>query len=246
MKSALCSKIILSLRTSFFLLSMSLFTIVYSFICVAAFPLPFRCRYFLITSWTAIIIWLAKVCCGIRYQVEGLENIPKGRTAIVLSKHQSTWETFFLPKFFNPSAIIVKRELLWVPFFGWGLATINPIAIDRSKKSSAMEQIIKKGTRALAENRWIIMYPEGTRIPVGKVGTYRAGGVRLAIASQYPIIPVAHNAGLYWPKNSWIKKPGTVRVIIGPPIDPVDKTPEELIQKVKEWIETTIARMDQA
>lgn len=234
----------LFVRSFIFSMVMAIGIMLYSFLCLLARPLPFRYRYALIIGFTGFIIHILKCICGIHYRVTGLENIPKDRTGVVLSKHQSIWETFYLPTVFPNTAIILKRELLWVPFFGWGLAIIDPIAINRSKKSNAMEQIIKKGKTCLDEGRWILVFPEGTRIPYGKVGHYKAGGTRLAVATGYPVIPVAHNAGRYWSKRGFIKKPGTIQIVIGPLIETTARTPEEVLTEVKNWIEETIKKMD--
>lgn len=215
-------------------------TIFYSFICVAAFPFPFRYRYKLITAYTSAMLWLLKIICHIDYKVEGLNNIPTNRSGIVLSKHQSTWETFFLQGLFHQAAIILKRELLWVPFFGWGLAIIDPIAINRKDTNSAMNQIISQGRKCLEAGRWILVFPEGTRIPAGKVGKYRIGGARLATETGYPVIPVAHNAGVFWPKRGFIKNPGTIQVIIGPLIETQNRRAEEVLEEAKNWIERTV------
>lgn len=231
-------------RSVIFSILMAMAVFIYSFICVLAYPLPFRYRYTMIAAFTGLIIWLLKMICGVNYKIHGLENIPKDRVGIVLSKHQSTWETFLLPRIFNYSAIILKRELLWVPFFGWGLRLVDPIAINRKDKSSAMEQIIAQGKKCLDAGRWIIMYPEGTRIPYGQVGNYRAGGTRLAVATEYPIIPVAHNAGKYWSKRGLLKYPGTIQVVIGPLIETKGRKSEEVLAEVKNWIETTIKSIE--
>lgn len=243
-KISLFHRINLFVRSLIFTLIMASAVILYSFLCILAIPLPFRYRYTLITGFTRAILNLLKYVCQIDYHVEGLENIPKDRTGIVLSKHQSTWETFYLPTVFPYMAIILKRELLWIPFFGWGLGIIDPIAINRGKKSSAMEQIITKGKACLNDGRWILVFPEGTRIPYGKVGHYKAGGARLAVATEAPVIPVAHNAGRYWSKRGFIKKPGTVQMVIGPVIETKNKTPDQVLNEVKNWIEDTIKKID--
>jgi 1-acyl-sn-glycerol-3-phosphate acyltransferase len=173
----------------------------------------------------------------VNYQIDGLENIPKDRVAVILSKHQSTWETFYLPTLFNQAAIILKKELLWVPFFGWGLGITDPIAINRNDPKSAMDQIIQQGKKCLDTGRFILVFPEGTRIPPGKVGKYRLGGARLATATGYPVIPVAHNAGKHWKKRGFYKIPGTIQVIIGPLIETKDRTAEEVLNQAKNWIE---------
>lgn len=212
----------------------------YSILCILSFPFPISYRHALIRAYLRLYLRILKFVCHINYEVKGLENIPKNRTGIILSKHQSTWETFFLPTIFHDPAIIVKKELLWVPFFGWGLAISDPIAIDRGNTSSAMQQVIEKGTKRLQAGRWVLIFPEGTRIPAGEIGKYRLGGARLAIATGYPIIPIAHNAGYFWPKRTFIKKPGTIQVVIGPLIESKNRTPEEITEEVKHWIENTI------
>jgi 1-acyl-sn-glycerol-3-phosphate acyltransferase len=232
------------LRSLLFSVFMIVFTIFYSLLCVMAFPLPLRIRYQLIVFWTGTVLWALKKFCRIDYKIEGLENIPKDRNGVVLCKHQSTWETFFLPGVFDMSAIILKRELLWVPFWGWGLATIEPIAIDRKQTSTAMQQIINKGKKCLVAGRWILVFPEGTRIPSGKVGRYHLGGARLAVATHYPVIPVAHNAGRFWPRRRFLKMPGTVHVSIGPLIETEGLTPEAVMAMAKDWIENKMLKID--
>lgn len=224
----------------------SLMSIVfYSFFVGAAFILlPLHYRFVFIESFLRSYFFMLKHICHINYKIDGLENIPKGRPGIVLSKHQSTFETFLLPLIFKEPAVIAKRELLWVPFFGWGLAASDPISINRSNKKSAMQQIIEKGKRCLDAGRYVMMFPEGTRVPVGQVGNYRLGGARLAAATGYPVIPVAHNAGRYWPRRKFLKYPGTVHMVIGPPIESTGKTAEQILSMTKDWIETTVSHID--
>lgn len=232
------------IRSLLFSVIMSTSVMFYSFICLMALPLPFRYRFTIVAAFTTSMLWVLKVTCHVKYEIKGLENIPKDRVGVVLCKHQSTWETFLMPMLFHGAAIILKRELLWVPFFGWGLAVVDPIAINRSDKSSAMEQIITKGKKCLDGGRWVVMFPEGTRIAYGKVGNYRAGGARLAVATHYPVLPIAHNAGRYWPKRGLLKKPGTITVVIGPLMETTGKTPEEITAAAKEWIEGTIKTLN--
>ena len=234
----------LFIRSLIFSLSMMIVTVIQSVFCFLCSPFPLRYRYALIANYNRMIIWLLKAICGVKYKIEGLENIPKDYNGIILSKHQSTWETLLLPTIFYQPAIILKKELFWVPFFGWGLATIDPIAIDRKNKASAMEQIIQKGKKCLAEKRWILVFPEGTRIPVGKVGKYHLGGARLAVATERAIIPVAHDAGRYWPRRKFIKQPGTVHMVIGELLETKDRKPEEVMEQVKDWIENTVLRIE--
>jgi 1-acyl-sn-glycerol-3-phosphate acyltransferase len=234
----------LFLRSLLFVIFSSVGIALYSFMCLAALIVPLRYRHALIRSFLFAAIYFLKKVCYVDYHVEGLENIPKDRVGIILSKHQSTWETFFLPLIFHDPAVIVKRELLWVPFFGWGLAVADPISINRKAKASAMQQIITKGRKCLKEGRWVLVFPEGTRVPAGVIGHYKMGGARLATATGYPVIPVAHNAGRCWPKRKFIKRPGTVRVVIGPLIETEGRTAEEVLELTKRWTEKTMVRID--
>lgn len=234
----------LFLRSLLYSIVLSVITIPYAFLSILAWPFPLRYRTRIIFAWTGAMIWLLKVICHVDYKIEGLENIPKDRNGLVFCKHQSTWETFFLPSYFPYATLIIKKELLWVPFFGWGMATIEPIAINRKDKSTAMEQILKQGKACLEAGRWIIVFPEGTRIAPGSVGNYRLGGARLAVYTGYPVIPVAHNGGRFWPRRKFIKRPGTVSVVFGPLIESQGKKPEELMNAVKTWIENTMERID--
>jgi 1-acyl-sn-glycerol-3-phosphate acyltransferase len=244
MKSLL-HKTNLFVRSLLFSISMIVITVPFSFICIAAhLTLPLRYRCAMIAWWTGTMVASLKFFCNVNYDVEGLDNIPKDRNGIILSKHQSTWETFYLQSIFPDTAIILKRELKWVPFFGWGLAITNPIAINRSDKSSAMNQIFEQGQKCLDDGRWVLVFPEGTRIPPGSVGIYKKGGAKLAVHTGYPVIPVAHNAGRYWSKRSFIKKPGTIKVAIGPMIESKGRSPDDVLEEAKTWIETTILRID--
>ncbi|MBX3708519.1 MAG: 1-acyl-sn-glycerol-3-phosphate acyltransferase [Gammaproteobacteria bacterium] len=215
----------------------------YSFVCLAALPFPLHYRHGLIRAYMRVYFYVLKVVCRIDYRVEGLENIPKDRNGIIMCKHQSTWETFFLPLYFHAPAALAKRELGWIPFFGWGLAVSEPIFIDRKNKSTAMQQIIEKGRKCLEQGRWIMIFPEGTRVPYGKVGQYKLGGARLAATTGYPVIPVAHNAGKFWPRRKFIKQPGTITVVIGPLIESQGREPDEILSLTKNWIEDTMTRI---
>jgi len=217
----------------------------YSFVCLLSLPFPVHYRQSVIRFYLRFYFQLLRVICHIDYKVEGLEHIPKDHTGIIMSKHQSTWETFFIPLLFHNVAPIAKRELLWVPFFGWGLAMASPIAINRSKKTSAMQQIIQKGKKCLEAGRWVMFFPEGTRVPPGVVGHYKLGGARLAAATGYPVIPIAHNAGRFWPRRKFIKRPGTVHIVIGPLIESKGREPGEILALTKKWIESTMVRIDQ-
>lgn len=216
----------------------------YSLLVAFSWPLPLRYRFAEIRFFLRLYMRVLKLICHIDYKVEGLHHIPKNHRMIIFSKHQSTWETFFLPLLFHDPAIILKRELLWLPFFGWGLAMAKPIAINRTSGSTAMQQIIQKGKAYLDAGRPILVFPEGTRVGVGQVGKYKIGGARLAEATGYPVLPVAHNAGYCWPRRKFIKQPGTIKVVIGPLIESKGRTAEEILNAAKGWIEDTVSKMD--
>jgi 1-acyl-sn-glycerol-3-phosphate acyltransferase len=232
------SRPMLFLRSLAFALLITLATVMWAPLCFLAAPLPYRQRYYFTSRWNVFVIWAAKVVCGIRYQVKGLENLPD-RPVILLSKHQSAWETiFYLCVMPRPLAYVFKKELTYIPFFGWGIALLRMIPIDRSKGRDAFAQVIEKGRDRLQKGQWIIMFPEGTRIPVGEKGKYKGGGARLAVETNTEVVPIAMNAGECWPKNSFIKKPGIVTVSIGKPISPEGLNAIELMQQVENWIES--------
>ncbi|WP_371851500.1 lysophospholipid acyltransferase family protein [Duganella sacchari] len=217
---------------------MVLSTVLWSLVCFLAAPLPYRQRFFITSRWNVFIIWCLRVICGIRYEVRGRENLPDAQ-AIVLSKHQSAWETIFLlPNMPRPLVFVFKKEILYIPFFGWAMALLRMIPIDRKQGKNAFQEVVRHGKRRLAQGLWIIMFPEGTRIPVGKAGKYKSGGTRLAIETGSVVVPVAHNSGECWPKNSFIKRPGLVTVSIGKPISPEGQTPDGMMQQVENWIES--------
>ena len=232
------SRIILFLRSLLFVSIMIVVTIVWACVCFLAAPLPYNKRYYVTSRWNVFIIWLAKTLCGIRYQIKGWENLPDA-PVILLCKHQSAWETIFLLcKMPRPLVFVFKKELIYVPFFGWALGLLRMIPIDRSKGKDAFAHMVVQGRKRLASGQWIIMFPEGTRIPVGEKGKYKGGGTRLAIETDTVVVPIAQNSGECWPKNSFIKRPGLVTVSIGKPISPEGLTQTELMKKVEKWIES--------
>jgi 1-acyl-sn-glycerol-3-phosphate acyltransferase len=243
MPKKLPGKISMFIRSCLFAIIFPCFTIFYSLICLASYPLPLRYSHKVVMGWSLVSIWLLKNICHIDYKVTGVENIPHDRNGIIMSKHQSAWETFYLPPLFHETAIILKRELYWVPFFGWGMLACHPIAINRSDKTSAMTQVITQGRKCLEAGRWVLVFPEGTRILPGKVGRYHMGGARLAVETGYPILPVAHNAGYFWSRRQFLKRPGTIHVVIGPLIESKGRTAEEVLELTKNWIENTVQRI---
>nr|WP_314857519.1 lysophospholipid acyltransferase family protein [uncultured Undibacterium sp.] len=224
-------------RSLIFALVMIIATVIWAPICFLFAPLPYNQRYWATARWNVFIIWAAKVICGIRYETRGYENFPDG-PVIVLSKHQSAWETIFLlmstPR---PLVFVFKKSITYIPFFGWAISLMKMIPIDRSKGKDAFAQVVTIGRKRLADGQWVIMFPEGTRIPVGQKGNYKGGGTRLAIETNTPVIPIALNSGECWPKNSFIKRPGVIKVSVGKPIAPGDMNATELMAKVEEWIE---------
>jgi 1-acyl-sn-glycerol-3-phosphate acyltransferase len=205
--------------------------------------LPQRSRYKMATLWTGLAIWAARAICGIRYRVEGWENLPHG-PAILLPKHQSAWETLWLPSVMpRRLSFVYKRELHWVPFFGWGLATLGMINIDRSKGQDAFEQVVQQGGEHLRDDWWIVIFPEGTRTPPGSTRRYKTGGARLAVRTQTQVVPIALNSGECWPRKAFIKRPGTITISIGKPISPEGKTAEVVAALVESWIETEMRRL---
>ncbi len=232
-----------AIRTFFFYLLLSSSSFFWCIFCVFIAPfLPFRERYRLvIQTWCRCATWLAKVVAGIHYEVRGLENIPQ-QPCVILAKHQSTWETFFLSALFEPLSQVVKRELLYVPFFGWAMAMLKPIAIDRSNPKAALKQLAKQGDERIKQGAWVLIFPEGTRIPPGQIGKFSRGGAALAVNAGLPVLPIAHNAGEFWPKQGWAKYPGTIQVVIGPVMHAEGEGPRaiaELNERAYAWVAQT-------
>jgi 1-acyl-sn-glycerol-3-phosphate acyltransferase len=204
-------------------------------------------RYAIAAYWLNQSIQAARVIMGVRYRIQGQENLPDGATspAILLVKHQSTYETFLMPAIMpHALAYVFKRELLYVPFFGWAIGLLDMIHIDRSQRAKAFGKVVEQGKKLLAKGTWVIMFPEGTRIPRGERGSYKSGGARLAIATGAPVIPIAVTSAKCWPRKAFIKFPGVVDVSIGAPIDSVGRDADELTREVEHWIESEMHRLD--
>jgi 1-acyl-sn-glycerol-3-phosphate acyltransferase len=232
-----------AVRSLSFLLFQLVFTPIYAIAVLLLFWLSPIARFRFITGCCIANLYAARLLCGIKWRVEGLENIPRDRPHVVMAKHSSTWETLSLNLYFPPLAFVAKKELLAIPFFGWAFALASPITIDRKSGTDAMEQIITQGRRRIEQGFWIVVYPEGTRIRAGTRARYKTGGARLALGCSLPIIPVAHNAGYLWPKGAFGKRPGTVTMTVGKPISPAGKDPASITQEVEKWIETEVARL---
>jgi 1-acyl-sn-glycerol-3-phosphate acyltransferase len=230
------------LRSLAFTLFQLVVTPLYAIAVVGSFWLPPAQRFALCAHWCRAVLWGARAICGIRHQVVGLDNLP-ATPHIVLSKHSSTWETLFLTQLGKSMAYVAKKELLAIPFFGWAFRFASPITIDRNAGRDAMAQIIEQGRERFADGFWIVIYPEGTRIPAGQRAKYKSGGTRLAVALGTPVVPVAHNAGWLWPKGVLGKRPGMVTLSIGAPIPAAGRAPIELMQEVENWVEGEVERL---
>lgn len=224
------------LRSALFALALVIVTPPYALIALASFPLPRMARYRLISAWSRMVLWLAWLLCGIHWKIEGRKNLPD-EPAVILSQHQSAWETLAFQEIFPPQVMVLKRELLWIPFFGWGLALMSPIAIDRARGTAALRGMARQGRERLAQGFWVVIYPEGTRVPPGERRAYHQGGAWLAVNCGAKVVPVAHNAGRLWPRNAFLKRAGTVTVRIGPPIATAGRQPKDVLAEVKSWIE---------
>jgi len=204
--------------------------------------------YWMCANWLAVAIWGCRVICGVRSRVHGMDNMPpadRQSPVILLSKHQSTWETFTYPTIMShPLAYVFKRELLYIPFFGWAIGKLDMIHIDRSKRTEAFNKVVEQGRRILAHGSWIIMFPEGTRTPRGSQGPYKSGGTRLAVATGTPVVPIAVSSARCWPRKSFLIRPGVIDISIGKPIPVEGREADELMREVEAWIEGEMRRLD--
>ena len=215
----------------------------YVFALLLLAPLPHRVRYPIAVAWVNQVMWVMRHLVGLDYRVVGRENVPD-EASVVLLKHSSTLETLAELQLFPVQTWVLKRELMFAPFFGWGIALLKPIAINRGAGRSAVRQVISQGTARLREGIWVMIFPEGTRMPAGQTRRYGVSGAALAAASGRKIVPVAHDAGHYWPRRGWLKKPGTVTFVIGEPVDAEGRDPREVNREVQDWIEKTIRHID--
>ncbi len=229
-------------RAALYWLGLVVSTIVVAALLLLLAPFPFLVRQRFSVLWPRFNLWWLKITCGLRYEVQGGENIPDG-AAIYLCKHQSAWETIAMETLVPPMVWVLKRELMWIPIFGWALAVLKPIALDRSKGRAAVEQLIAQGAQRLREGISVVIFPEGTRVAAGTKGKYRLGGALLAERTGYPVVPMAHNAGYFWPRRGFRKYPGTIRVVIGEAFDPAGMSAAQINRKVEAWIEATSAQL---
>ncbi|MGI9277714.1 MAG: lysophospholipid acyltransferase family protein [Endozoicomonas sp.] len=233
-----------TLRALLFYLTLTLWTVSWSTVMMIIIPfLPFRLRHpLLVKNWAHVAMFLCRFIAGIRWEVHGRENIPE-KPCVLVSNHQSSWETFFIQTLFSPQTQVIKQSLLNIPFFGWAFRLIKPIAIDRDDPRKSLSQIAQQGSLALKNDVWVLIFPEGTRFPDGELGKFSKGGVNLARKAESDILPIAHNAGTCWPNGQILKKPGTIHVHIGPVISTTEKTPAAANNEVREWIAGALEAM---
>lgn len=230
------------LRSLVFTTFLFIFTPLCGLVIAITGVLPYRFRYATANCYAKSVLWFLRVSCGLSYSVEGWDKVPPGNY-ITMWKHSSAWETIAMMALLPQAAWVLKRELMWLPLLGWGLAALRPIAIDRSGGQSAINQVIAQGRDRLARGLWVVIFPEGTRMAPGQTRRYGTSGALLALETRTPIIPVAHNAGDFWPKRGLLKKPGVVRLVFGPPIDPVPGDVRATGETVQTWIESTVAAL---
>jgi 1-acyl-sn-glycerol-3-phosphate acyltransferase len=231
------------LRSVFFTCWLFVGTAVYAVIVLLLCWLPIHKLYRVANSWAVHQLWMLKFLCGLTYSVEGHENIPSG-AHVSMWKHSSAWETIAQAAFLPPQSWVLKRELMWIPLVGWALHFLKPIAINRKAGTTAVNQVVDQGKQRLTEGLWILIFPEGTRVSPGEQRKYGVSGALLASRAGCKIVPVAHNAGHFWPRRGWLKKPGVIRIAFGPAIDAKGRDPRQLNEEVRSWIEAKIASLD--
>lgn len=225
--------------TAFFLLWTFFYGIFIFFACLV---LPFPARFALVRVWAQVLLVALRVTCRLDYRVVGAERLPPG-AHVALWKHASSWETFAMAVVCPRQVWVLKRELMWIPFVGWSLPLIHSIGIDRKAGHSAVGQVIEQGKRRLAEGDWVMIFPEGTRMPPGQTRRYGTSGALLASKAGCCIVPIAHDAGYYWPRRGLLKKPGTITVVIGEPIEARGRDPREVNEEAQAWVEATIGNL---
>lgn len=231
------------LRSAVFLGVLFVSIVIYAVLMILTVPVSPRGRIRFVNGWMIFASWWVRISCGLGYRIQGVDRLP-GEPAIVFARHSSAWETLVLQRHFPPYVWIIKRELLWIPFFGWGLAMLRPIAIDRSRGRQAVEQIASQGAERLAEGLWVMCFPEATRMAPGQRRRFGMGGAVLASRTGAPVVPVAHNAGVFWRRRGFLKYPGTISVEVGPAIETRGRTPDEINAEAKAWIDEATDRLE--
>jgi 1-acyl-sn-glycerol-3-phosphate acyltransferase len=229
-------------RSGFFYLCQFLSVISFAPIIFALSRSTFEARYRWVMAWVRFNMWMLENICGLRYDLQGVENIPP-TNGVILSKHQSAWETLAIQAIFPPLVFLLKKELLSVPIWGWALSLTEPIAIDRGAKTAALKKLLRDGEERLKKGRWVVIFPEGTRMPPGQKGQYNASGAMLAHRVGCPVVPIAHNAGEFWARQAFLKFPGVIKMRIGPVIDGSQYSVAEINRQAEEWIEGQMAEI---
>jgi len=233
------------LRSLLFLIFIVFFTIAHFLLIAISLPfLSYEKRFKFIVSWSSVYIKAIKIICGVNYEILGEENIPTNKNLLIISNHQSDFETILLLMKFQPQTTVIKQELLKIPFYGWAFKLIDPIAIDRSKKSAALKKILTEGSQRLREGFWVVIFPEGTRQKTEDRSSFNAGGAMLGVKSGFPILPIAHNSGINCPRKSILKKPGTISFIIGKPIETSGRKAKDVNNEVESWIHHQLDELD--
>lgn len=238
------------LRSAVFLLWLIVTVIPWSLVAVLASAFTRGAPlYWLCAGWLKVAILGARWICGVHWRVQGMEHVPTAAdgtaSVILVPKHQSTWETFAFPALMpHPLAYVFKRELLYIPFFGWAIGRLDMVHINRGRGSDAWRKVVEQGTRIMAQGTWMIMFPEGTRTPRGSQGEYKSGASRLAVTTKTPLVPIAVTSARCWPRKSFLLRPGTIDISIGRPINPQGRRPDDLMREVEAWIESEMRRLD--
>lgn len=230
------------LRSLLFTALLFLSVVPYSLALLLVRPFGYERAYGVALAWARLMVRLCALLCGLRYVVEGTENLPQ-QNAVVMLKHSSAYETLVQLLLFPRQCWVLKRELLWAPFFGWALGALHPIAIDRRGGHTAVAQVLEQGAQRLRDGHWVMIFPEGTRMPPGQTRRYGISGPLLAQQNNRLLVPVAHNAGDFWPRRGWRKRPGTVRFCIGRPVDPAGREPRAVNAELQAWIEERVAAL---
>ena len=238
-----------ALRSGLFIVWMALTVVPYALaVLLSSIFIRGDTLYWICVAWLRVVIWGARVICGVQHRVHGMHHLPSAdplAPVILAPKHQSAWETFAFPTLMShPLAYVFKRELLYIPFFGWAIGRLDMIHIDRSKRNEAWAKVAAQGKALLARGHWVIMFPEGTRTPRGAKGTYKSGATRLAVATGAPVVPIAVSSARCWPRKSLLLRPGVIDISIGTPIPSAGREPEEMMREIEAWIEAEMRRLD--